>query len=283
MYPLGPLPWSLANTDGGLRTTDKAKLARHLEKRVAPPKAITEPSASVIDAMSILHKTTAKHHIFFVSKMLFNSILQTASQSDRIDVLFDTYCDESIKNPTRDARIRGEQVALNNITAGQKVQHWQDILETLASKRALITFFSDEWQGVYYMQKLSKGSKICGDGASQCAELMSSQEEADTRLILHTSYASQDHQTAIITTEDTDVFVLALGRHKHITANLYIQCGKQNCVRFIDIRKIASTLGHNTCNALIGMHYFKGCDTVSAFAGRGKISSLNMIIKEDHL
>ena len=179
MYPLGPLPWSLANTDGGLRTTDKAKLARHLEKRVAPPKAITEPSASVIDAMSILHKTTAKHHIFFVSKMLFNSILQTASQSDRIDVLFDTYCDESIKNPTRDARIRGEQVALNNITAGQKVQHWQDILETLASKRALITFFSDEWQGVYYMQKLSKGSKICGDGASQCAELMYSQEEAD--------------------------------------------------------------------------------------------------------
>ena len=89
MYPLGPLPWSLANTDGGLRTADKAKLARHLEKRVAPPKAITDPSASVIDAMSI-HKTTAKHHIFFVSKLLFNSILQTASQSDRIDVVSDT-------------------------------------------------------------------------------------------------------------------------------------------------------------------------------------------------
>lgn len=31
-HPLGPLPWSLANSDGSLRKTNKAALARELEK-----------------------------------------------------------------------------------------------------------------------------------------------------------------------------------------------------------------------------------------------------------
>ncbi len=39
-HPLGPLPWALANADGSLRKTNKAALARELEKNVSPAEHI---------------------------------------------------------------------------------------------------------------------------------------------------------------------------------------------------------------------------------------------------
>ena len=44
-----------------------------------------------------------------------------------------------------------------------------------------------------------------------------------------------------------------------------------------DIRKVAASLGIDVCRALIGMHSFTGCDTVSAFAGKGKTSALKLL------
>ena len=38
-------------------------------------------------------------------------------------------------------------------------------------------------------------------------------------------------------------------------------------------------IGPNLCNSLLGMHGYTGCDTLSAFAGRGKIGALR-IVKE---
>ena len=35
-----------------------------------------------------------------------------------------------------------------------------------------------------------------------------------------------------------------------------------------------SQLGHSICDSLIGLHAFTGCDTVSAFASRRKLSAL---------
>ena len=37
------------------------------------------------------------------------------------------------------------------------------------------------------------------------------------------------------------------------------------------------------CEALLGLHAFTGCDTVSAFAGKGKIAGLNLLGKGMHL
>jgi len=44
-HPLRPLLWALANSDGSLRKTNKAALARELEKNVTPAGTIPEPSA----------------------------------------------------------------------------------------------------------------------------------------------------------------------------------------------------------------------------------------------
>ena len=47
--------------------------------------------------------------------------------------------------------------------------------------------------------------------------------------------------------------------------------------RAIDITKVASSVGTSVCWALIGMHAFTGCDTVSAFAGKGKAKALKIL------
>ena len=53
--------------------------------------------------------------------------------------------------------------------------------------------------------------KIKGESVDEVPELASSQEEADTRLLLHVSHAAQEgHRAFIVGTEDTDIFVLLL-------------------------------------------------------------------------
>ena len=42
--------------------------------------------------------------------------------------------------------------------------------------------------------------------------------------------------------------------------------------------KVAASVGMGVCRGLIGMHAFTGCDTVSAFAGRGKAKVLKLLV-----
>ena len=58
---------------------------------------------------------------------------------------------------------------------------------------------------------------------------------------------------------------------------LYQKYGTKIRKRIIDINKVSSSVGISVCKALIGMHAFTGCDTVSAFAGKGKSKALKML------
>ena len=51
----------------------------------------------------------------------------------------------------------------------------------------------------------------------------------------------------------------------------------KNRTQFIKIKKLSEALGTAVCEALVGMHAFTGCDTVSAFVGRGKINAFNQM------
>ena len=55
--------------------------------------------------------------------------------------------------------------------------------------------------------------------------------------------------------------------------------GTRNHTRFIDINRIGNALGEGICDILIGLHTFTGFDTVSAFAGQGKLGALKLLKK----
>jgi hypothetical protein len=46
----------VAKPDGTVKKTNKATLARELQKRMAPVDTVEEPSATVFDAMAVLQK-----------------------------------------------------------------------------------------------------------------------------------------------------------------------------------------------------------------------------------
>ena len=58
------------------------------------------------------------------------------------------------------------------------------------------------------------------------------------------------------------------------------KCGTQNRTRFLDINKLVHSLGDSVCDTLVGMHAYTGYDTVSAFAGHGKMGALKLMKSE---
>ena len=51
----------------------------------------------------------------------------------------------------------------------------------------------------------------------------------------------------------------------------------------MDITKVAATVGIDVCRALIGVHAYTGCDTVSAFTGKGKAKALKLLSKNKEI
>jgi len=100
--PMGPLPWTLVNGDGSLWRTNKAALARELEKNVSPAEVIPQPSATIIDGMSLVQKMKGNDQTFSqLAESVMLMVLHEGTQSQRSDVVFDVYKETSIKDAER--------------------------------------------------------------------------------------------------------------------------------------------------------------------------------------
>ncbi|KAJ8400910.1 hypothetical protein AAFF_G00392640 [Aldrovandia affinis] len=121
-HPLGPLPWALANGDGTLRKTNKAVLARELEKQVLPAETIPGPSATIIDGMSLVQKMKGNDQTFSQrAASALTQILHEGARSQRIDVVFDVYQEDSNKNAERANRGCTTGIQFRNIAPGHRI------------------------------------------------------------------------------------------------------------------------------------------------------------------
>lgn len=75
--------------------------------------------------------------------------------SDRFDVVFDDYRDDSIKNAERENKGEGSGSAFHNLQADHKVKQCRKFLCRSRNKQALIVFVTKEWQKEKYTDKLS--------------------------------------------------------------------------------------------------------------------------------
>ena len=63
----------------------------------------------------------------------------------------------------------------------------------------------------------------------EVTELSSTQEEADTRVLLHVLHTTKARsKVVILTAEDTDVMVLCLGFNRDIPCSISQKCGTKN-------------------------------------------------------
>lgn len=96
-------------------------------------------------------------------------VLNEGETSDRIDVVFDNYREESIKNAervTRDDGLGGEYRA---IQADHKVKRCRRFLCRSKNKQAFIVFVTSEWKKEKYTEKLSGKTLVvtCGETCYQ--------------------------------------------------------------------------------------------------------------------
>lgn len=148
-----------------------------------------------------------------------------------------------------------------------------------SNRTGLLNFFIGEWsEKAVYAEKIKDRTLFVtyGDNCikltssndtitvSTVLELCSYQEEADTRMILHASHASQNgHQCIAIRSSDTDVEVLISGTKSRA------------CI--LSIRQVCEELGQEMCEVLPSLHAITGCDSVSAFATKGEKKAFDIV------
>ena len=109
-------------------------------------------------------------------------------------------------------------------------------------------------------------------------------------MLFHAMKISESVHNIVIHTPDTDVFLIALGVSSQISGNIFIRTGTQNKTRIICLSKVKEALKikynlHDmnlVSKALLGLHGFTGCDTVSAFSGKGKVKPLHLMLKHSY-
>ena len=130
--------------------------------------------------------------------------------------------------------------------------------------------------------------KLSSDGKELVEELKTKQEEADTRIFLHMFHAfSAGFKKFVIHSPDTDVFMMALSYLEHISENVFFHTGTRDKDRIISLERIRKESQRKNLNneitvnrffqALLGLYAYTGCDTVSAFAGQGKIKATKLM------
>ena len=95
--------------------------------------------------MSLVHNVHGNNKTFAEVSEAILSAPCTGAESSRIDVVFDVYLDESIKNDERVNRGSNSGILFSNIVAGHKVKQWRRLLSSPKSRSNVIKFLVQDW------------------------------------------------------------------------------------------------------------------------------------------
>ncbi|KAG1676717.1 hypothetical protein GQR58_014141 [Nymphon striatum] len=301
-FPLGPIPWSLGDEFGMLRKTNKAAITTALEKNIEYVESVPQNSATLLDGMAVVQKLKIDQSNTFgdIAQKFSASISQAGFASKRIDVVFDVYIENSIKNAER-VRRGTSSLQFGTLLDNSKVKQWKNFLSSSENKTLLIRYLIVKLKEPLFINQLgnkelyvTEGAtcfKITRAGCHEVEELDSIQEEADTRLFLHVKHAEMNgYSNVVIHSPDTDVYVMAVAFSAELHCHLYFKTGTGNKSRIVSIDDVSSQaniqankLGVSNGEykrSLLGVYCFTGCDTVSAFAGKGKLKALKLLQEE---
>ena len=228
-----------------------------------------------------------------LAMQVLNVLLNYGLNSTRIDFVGDRYPVVSIKNAERRKRAKGGSLSIASIKGCQTCpRQWQRVLSDSYNKEKLISFLVNEWASQKYLGKLSE-KELFVTSRDKCykiyvrnSEILSeivlalecTQEEADTRLLLHANHAAvSEDEKVVIKSSDSDVEVISIALWHKIATRIYILSATKHCMRLIDISEINIKFTQDVCNALLGLHAFTGCESVSAFLGKGKKKALQIV------
>ena len=269
---------------GSLRMGNKAQLLPCLEDLAVSQADKPTVDALIMDGAAIVHMIPPRNCSTFAAyaRNVFLPYLEgmLASTNTRLDVVFDIYQPGSLKSAAREIRGQGDRRRVAPTTPVPR--NWNGFLKNEVNKTELFDLLALEISSLSSSKHVvvTQGGNILTNKPDDKTDAIrtSTQEEADTRLLLHLFNAYQSGcRKLMIKTVDTDVVVLSIAAMTCMPAEeLWIAFGTGRNLRYIPIHDISVRLGTDVCKALPMFHSFTGCDTVSSFYSIGKKTAWNI-------
>ena len=235
----------------------------------------------VLDGAVIVHllpTETVSPFAEYMDKVFIPYVKKQLERTTRVDVMWDTYVPDSLKESTREKRGKGIRRKVSGQT--KLPGKWMDFLRDSENKKELFAFITSKvaeftfqpGKAVY----ITSGEYVVSVGSGNPGMLECNHEEADTRIVVHIVHALQQGMKRIeVRTVDTDVIAILAGAYFKLAlayplADIWVAFGKG---RFYSINYICASLGELKARALPVFHALTGCDTTSAFRGKGKKSA----------
>lgn len=299
-HELTLVPTSLFHDDGSMRKATKADLAKKIEVETKAVIDFPTVQSLIVDGMVAIQELNEKEFITFNDLgMSFLKYVINAGrrcQALRITVVFDTYNKNSIKSGER-VRRGDANVPNFSIIGSRKIQKYRIFLKSYKNKQSLLIFLTEylSQNAAQYLKenetliiaggfKLPKKVISLHKHHSQILrDLFCTQEEADTRIVLHAIYEAKFGKDILVKSVDTDVLILLIhffcSNSDLNKTNLFMQLGHGSYRRFLSINKVVQSLGTTFCSCLLALHCLTGCDTTSGFFKIGKKSAFDVLKK----
>ncbi len=300
-YEFSVVPRSLSAADGTmLHCPAKSTLMRILETLGGDPQQTHEVASgnnvdemmnfdmeplpqmkvAVVDAMAELQCIDKPEDIKNISQLAehFNKrITKKFQSSDEVRLIFDRYdLPSSLKTATRVRRQAGKDPVFYRITDSTHIAKvpMRRLLSHTETKKELTSYlgkkFFDHAKKTEMRVVVAYGNE-CQGTHEDVAHLQSTQEEADTKIVLHALDAASNGATQLlIYSPDTDVLVLCLRRCPELCVKTSFVTGTGQNWREIDLGAISSALGSSKLAALPAFHALSGADVTGSFSGKGK-------------
>ena len=250
-------PPSLSD-QGKLRSGTKSDVLACLPGMPGPGRSPATMNASVVvfDMAAVIHmiKPTRASVFGEYTQMQLLPFMhsQMTDSTTRVDAVWDTYEETSLKSQTRIKR-GGTAVRRTRVYAQiplPKGAQWQAFLKDCENKDELFQFISQELQrntaASPYLLITTKGDAVLSKKPTDLSALSPcKQEEADTQMMLHLHHAAQQgHTKAYLRTVDSDVVVLAVHFFQELgLEELWVGFGSGKTYKDIPIHHISRMLG----------------------------------------
>ena len=278
-------PPALAHNGNMRGSENKSDILLKLEPLASKVDDVLGVEMKAIDGSALTHSLDPK--IFkgeklkdfaeYAEKLFLPNILQKLEGCQRCDIIFDVYKADSLKHNTRVARGPGDRLKIDSNTHLPK--DWHSFLRVDSNKTNLYSFLADKIKSVSIPEGkvlvstkeenvlVNRNNTFNTEGVDP-----SNQEEGDTRLLLHIKHAyDQGFRKLVVVANDSDVVVICISLYAQLAdSELWVDFGSGKHRRYIAIHEIASQLGVDRSSALLFLHSFSGCDTVSSFCNIGK-------------
>ena len=246
----------------------------------------TEPPSTydckVLDGSVIVHclpTFNVSTFNMYADKVFIPHLERHLQDTKRLDVVWDEYIQDSLKESIREKRGKGVR---RKVSGSTKIPgNWKKFLGDQMNKKELFAFLTSKIESFSWPPTKS----VCvtsGQAVSACGLSVPmddcNHEEADTRIMVHIQHALEHGaETVLVRTVDTDVVVILVGLFFDLvtiqpSCDFWIAFGMGKNYRLYHINGICGSLGEPRSRALPVFHAFSGCDTTSAFNGKGKKS-----------